>query len=67
LQAAPFAQVTLEMMKHADPAHPSAKPVPYVGIQYVTIPEFSADLVAAGHRQFVGAQWREAFLGIDVE
>jgi sorbitol/mannitol transport system substrate-binding protein len=34
--------VTLEMMKHADPAHPSAKPVPYVGIQYVTIPEFQA-------------------------
>ena len=42
LKAAPFAQVTLEMMKHADPAHPSAKPVPYVGIQYVTIPEFQA-------------------------
>ncbi len=42
LKAAPFAKVTLEMMKHADPAHPSAKPVPYVGIQYVTIPEFQA-------------------------
>jgi sorbitol/mannitol transport system substrate-binding protein len=42
LAAAPFAQVTLEMMKHADPAHPSAQPVPYVGIQYVTIPEFQA-------------------------
>jgi sorbitol/mannitol transport system substrate-binding protein len=42
LKAAPFAQVTLQMMKHADPAHPSAKPVPYVGIQYVTIPEFQA-------------------------
>jgi sorbitol/mannitol transport system substrate-binding protein len=42
LKAAPFAQVTLEMMQHADPAHPSAKPVPYVGIQYVTIPEFQA-------------------------
>ena len=42
LKAAPFAQVTLEMMKHADPAHPSAQPVPYVGIQYVTIPEFQA-------------------------
>ncbi|HAC68243.1 MAG TPA: sugar ABC transporter substrate-binding protein, partial [Pseudomonas sp.] len=33
---------TLDMMQHADPAHPSAKPVPYVGIQYVTIPEFQA-------------------------
>jgi len=30
------------MMQNADPAHPSAKPVPYVGIQYVTIPEFQA-------------------------
>jgi sorbitol/mannitol transport system substrate-binding protein len=42
LKAAPFAKVTLEMMQHADPSHPSAKPVPYVGIQYVTIPEFQS-------------------------
>ncbi|UWF50962.1 sugar ABC transporter substrate-binding protein [Pseudomonas sp. N3-W] len=42
LQAAPFAKVTLQMMQHADPAHPSSLPVPYVGIQYVTIPEFQA-------------------------
>lgn len=42
LKAAPFAKVTLQMMQHADPAQPSAKPVPYVGIQYVTIPEFQA-------------------------
>ncbi|WP_263262422.1 sugar ABC transporter substrate-binding protein [Pseudomonas sp. RIT-PI-S] len=42
LQAAPFAQVTLNMMQHADPSHPSAQPVPYTGIQYVTIPEFQA-------------------------
>lgn len=42
LNAAPFAQVTLQMMQHADPAHPSIQPVPYVGIQYVTIPEFQA-------------------------
>ncbi|MBD8708943.1 sugar ABC transporter substrate-binding protein [Pseudomonas sp. CFBP 13711] len=42
LKAAPFAKVTLEMMKHADPTHPSAQPVPYVGIQYVTIAEFQA-------------------------
>ncbi|MGY2233933.1 ABC transporter substrate-binding protein [Pseudomonas gingeri] len=42
LKAAPFARVTLQMMQHADPAHPSAQPVPYVGIQYVTIPEFQA-------------------------
>lgn len=42
LQAAPFAKVTLQMMQNADPAHPSMQPVPYVGIQYVTIPEFQA-------------------------
>ncbi len=42
LNAAPFARITLKMMQNADPAHPTAKPVPYVGIQYVTIPEFQA-------------------------
>ena len=42
LKAAPFAQVTLQMMKHADPSQPSVKPVPYVGIQYVVIPEFQS-------------------------
>ncbi|RBH59511.1 MULTISPECIES: sugar ABC transporter substrate-binding protein [Pseudomonas] len=42
LKAAPFAKITLQMMQNADPARPSAKPVPYVGIQYVTIPEFQA-------------------------
>ncbi|TLX56805.1 sugar ABC transporter substrate-binding protein [Stutzerimonas nosocomialis] len=42
MTAAPFARVTLESLKQADPADPSAKPVPYVGIQLVTIPEFQA-------------------------
>ena len=42
MQAAPFAKVTLDSLKKADPADPSAKPVPYVGIQLVTIPEFQA-------------------------
>jgi sorbitol/mannitol transport system substrate-binding protein len=42
LKAAPFAAVTLQMMKHADPVHPSIQAVPYTGIQYVTIPEFQA-------------------------
>ena len=40
LAAAPFAQVTLDSLKRVDPAHPTLKPVPYVGIQLVTIPEF---------------------------
>ncbi len=42
MQAAPFAEVTLESLKQVDPANPSAKPVPYIGIQLVTIPEFQA-------------------------
>ncbi|MCO7515921.1 sugar ABC transporter substrate-binding protein [Pseudomonas guariconensis] len=42
LAAAPFAQVTLESLKRVDPNHPTLKPVPYVGIQLVTIPEFQA-------------------------
>ncbi|MBT9304894.1 sugar ABC transporter substrate-binding protein [Pseudomonas sp. TAE6080] len=42
LKAAPFARISLQMMQHADPAHPSIQPVPYVGIQYVTIPEFQS-------------------------
>ena len=42
LQAAPFAKVTLESLKAANPKDPTLKPVPYVGIQLVTIPEFQA-------------------------
>ena len=42
LQAAPFAKVTLESLKAANPTDPTLKPVPYVGIQLVTIPEFQA-------------------------
>ncbi len=40
MKAAPFAKITLESLKTVDPKSPSAKPVPYVGIQLVTIPEF---------------------------
>ncbi len=57
LQAAPFAKVTLQMMQNADPAHPSALPVPYVGIQYVTIPEFQ------GIGTSVGKQMSAALTG----
>lgn len=42
LKAAPFARVTLESLKVANPNDPTLKPVPYVGIQLVTIPEFQA-------------------------
>ena len=40
MSAAPFAKVTLESLKAADPSKPTLKPVPYLGIQLVTIPEF---------------------------
>jgi len=40
MSAAPFAKVTLESLKAADPGKPTLKPVPYIGIQLVTIPEF---------------------------
>ncbi|QDG76212.1 sugar ABC transporter substrate-binding protein [Labrenzia sp. PHM005] len=40
-QAVPFAQMTLDSINAADPANPTVKPVPYVGIQFVAIPEFA--------------------------
>jgi sorbitol/mannitol transport system substrate-binding protein len=42
LEAAPFAKVTLEAMNTADPTDPCAKKVPYIGVQFVGIPEFQA-------------------------
>jgi len=40
LKAAPFAQMTLDSINSADPTNPTVKPVPYVGVQFVAIPEF---------------------------
>jgi len=40
LKAAPFAQMTLDSINSADPTQPTVKPVPYVGVQFVAIPEF---------------------------
>ena len=37
----PFAQMTLDSINAADPTNPTVKPVPYVGIQFVAIPEFA--------------------------
>jgi len=37
----PFAKMTLESINLADPQNPTVKPVPYVGIQFVAIPEFA--------------------------
>ena len=41
LKAAPFAQMTLDSINSADPTHPTVKPVPYTGVQFVAIPEFT--------------------------
>jgi sorbitol/mannitol transport system substrate-binding protein len=42
IRAAPFAELTLKSILAADPTRPTAKPVPYTGIQYVAIPEFQS-------------------------
>jgi sorbitol/mannitol transport system substrate-binding protein len=39
-KAAPFAPLVAAAIKTADINHPTEKPVPYIGIQYVDIPEF---------------------------
>ena len=36
----PFAKMTIDSINSADPNNPSVKPVPYVGVQFVAIPEF---------------------------
>ncbi|WP_122761066.1 ABC transporter substrate-binding protein [Pseudomonas viridiflava] len=53
-QAAPFANITLESLKAVTPKSPTLKPVPYVGIQLVTIPEFQAIGTSVG-QQFSAA------------
>jgi sorbitol/mannitol transport system substrate-binding protein len=37
----PFAAMTLASMNAADPTKPTVKPVPYVGVQFASIPEFA--------------------------
>ncbi|KFL31327.1 sugar ABC transporter substrate-binding protein [Devosia riboflavina] len=39
--AAPFAAMTLASINSADPNNPTVDPVPYVGVQFVAIPEFA--------------------------
>jgi sorbitol/mannitol transport system substrate-binding protein len=38
--AAAYLQPTLDAMNNADEVHPTVNPVPYTGIQFVSIPEF---------------------------
>nr|WP_242538791.1 sugar ABC transporter substrate-binding protein [Trinickia acidisoli] len=42
VQAAPFGEFVLNAIRTADPLHPTAKPVPYTGVQFVGIPEFQS-------------------------
>jgi sorbitol/mannitol transport system substrate-binding protein len=39
-KAAPFAPIVLNAIMVADPTHATKDPVPYTGVQFVTIPEF---------------------------
>jgi sorbitol/mannitol transport system substrate-binding protein len=38
--AIPFAKMTIDSINSADPNAPTVQPVPYVGVQFVAIPEF---------------------------
>lgn len=39
--AAPYAAMTLKTLESTDFTHPTLEPVPYVGLQYIAIPEFA--------------------------
>ncbi|UUP18162.1 ABC transporter substrate-binding protein [Nitratireductor thuwali] len=53
-EAAPFAELTLKSIQAADPTHPTVEEVPYVGVQFVAIPEFQGIGTAVG-QQFSAA------------
>ncbi len=53
-QKVPFAQMTLDSINSADPTNPTVDPVPYVGVQFVAIPEFQGMATAVG-QQFSAA------------
>ncbi|WP_196259797.1 ABC transporter substrate-binding protein [Pelagibacterium limicola] len=48
LSAAPFAEMTLGSIEATDPTNPAVDPVPYVGVQFVAIPEFQGIGTAVG-------------------
>ena len=54
LEAAPFAKMTLDSINAADPQQPTVDEVPYVGVQFVAIPEFQGIGTAVG-QQFSAA------------
>ena len=49
-KAAPFAKVVYEAVANADITKPTKDPVPYIGIQYVAIPEFQGIGTAVGQQ-----------------
>ncbi|MEL6127586.1 MAG: sugar ABC transporter substrate-binding protein, partial [Pseudomonadota bacterium] len=53
----PFAKMTLDSINAADPLNPTVDPVPYVGVQFVAIPEF------AGIATQVGQEFSAALAG----
>jgi sorbitol/mannitol transport system substrate-binding protein len=55
--AVPFAKMTLDSINSANPLQPTVDPVPYVGVQFVAIPEF------AGIATEVGEQFSAALAG----
>jgi sorbitol/mannitol transport system substrate-binding protein len=59
LKDAPFAKMTLDSIDSADPTHPTVKPVPYTGVQFVAIPEFQ------GIATNVGQQFSAALAGTE--
>ncbi len=54
LAEASFAKMTLESIQSADPTNPTVDPVPYVGVQFVAIPEFQGIATTVG-QQFSAA------------
>lgn len=50
----PFAKMTLDSINSADPTNPTVDKVPYVGVQFVAIPEFQGIATAVG-QQFSAA------------
>ena len=50
----PFAKMTLDSINSADPTRPTVDPVPYVGVQFVAIPEFQGIATSVG-QQFSAA------------
>jgi sorbitol/mannitol transport system substrate-binding protein len=49
-----FAPITIASIDSTDPDHPTVNPVPYIGIQYVDIPQFESLGVQVG-QQIAGA------------